>query len=65
MLRLERKFVCSKYLFLTWGLPLKTNKGILCNWLVKMYLRSLQHRDTKENNPDVHFEFTPENLKVR
>ncbi|XP_069702010.1 NADH dehydrogenase [ubiquinone] flavoprotein 2, mitochondrial [Periplaneta americana] len=21
------------------------------------------HRDTKENNPDVHFEFTPENLK--
>jgi hypothetical protein len=30
-----------------------------------MYLHSLQHRETKENNPDVRFEFTPENLKVR
>jgi hypothetical protein len=28
-------------------------------------LHCLQHRDTKENNLDVHFEFTPENLKVR
>lgn len=23
-----------------------------------------QHRDTKDNNPDIKFEFTPENLKV-
>jgi len=30
-----------------------------------VYLHSLQHRDSKENNLDVHFEFTPENLKVR
>jgi hypothetical protein len=32
-----------------------------------MYLQFFffQHRDTKDNNPDVHFEFTPENLKVR